>query len=382
MYKKILFITFLLCLNSCSSTPNTCNFEKKPEQCTLVIGFVPSQQAQTLKDDIKPLEEYLQKELQEQYPGLKVESFVAVKYMGLIAGMKAGTVDISFLAPFSYLLSRRDTEKINTPTKPLLRTIRFGKNSYRAQILASRSSNIESIKDLKGKLFAFTDPASTSGFLYPQITLLSEGIDYRTDLKNYAMLGSHDNVVQGIYRGEWDAGATYEDARKNFVYDFENIAPGFKVELTFTDMKQICVDTFLHDTLEKNFWDILMRYQSPIVDSIAQEIMPYLKNMEVESKTTIKTTCGLTEVKILEKWDGEIFQLALTTPIPNDIVAARGDLDENLMKEIEKIFIELPEKNNKIFEILNNIYSIEGFEKTNHEDFLELKILAEKSGLL
>ena len=90
----------------------------------------------------------------------------------------------------------------------------------------------------------------------------------------------------------------------------------------------------------------------------------------------------MAEVKILEKWDGEIFQLALTTPIPNDIVAARGDLNENLMKEIEKIFIELPKKNNKIFEILNNIYSIEGFEKTNHEDFLELKILAEKSGLL
>lgn len=382
MYKKILFIAFLLYLNSCSPALNNCNFEKNPENCTLVIGFVPSQQAQTLKDDIKPLEKYLQKELQEKYPGLKVESFVAVKYMGLIAGMKAGTVDISFLAPFSYLLSHRDTERINIPTKPLLRTIRFGENSYRAQILASRSSNIKSIKDLKGKLFAFTDPASTSGFLYPQITLLAEGIDYRTDLKNYAMLGSHDNVVQGIYRGEWDAGATYEDARKNFVYDFENIAPGFKVELAFIDMKQTCVDTFLHDTVEKTFWDILMRYQSPIVDSIAQEIMPYLKNMEVGNETTIKTTCGLTKVKILEKWDGEIFQLALTTPIPNDIVAARGDLNENLMREIKKIFIELPEKNNKIFEILNNIYSIEGFEKTNHEDFLELKILAEKSGLL
>ena len=397
MYKKILFFLFFLSLNSCAKELKVCNFEKNPENCVLMIGFVPSQQAETLKDDIKPLEHYLQKNLQEKYPGLKVESFVAVKYMGLIAGMKAGKVDIGFLAPFSYLLSYRDTKKINKATQPLLRTIRFGKTSYRSQIIASKKSGIKTIADVENKLFAFTDPASTSGFLYPQITLLSEGIDYRLNLKNYAMLGSHDNVIQSIYRGDWDAGATFEDARKNFVKDFPDIAPGLKVKITFFpqlenskipsigENEEIdwCPQGLLErKEMETTFWNILMRYTPPSLDKLASEINPFLELMEKGESKTVETDCGKLNLEVVDRWEGEIIQIALTAPIPNDIIAARGDLDSGITEELKKIFLNLPEENSTIFQILKDVYSIEGFEPANHEDFLELEKLAEKSGLL
>ncbi len=396
MYKKIFFFLSFFCFSNCSSQSNICNFEKNPENCTLIVGFVPSQQAETLKDDIKPLEEYLELTLQEKYPGIKVESFVAVKYMGLIAGIKSGKVDIGFLAPFSYLLSHRDTQKKGEATRPLLRTVRFGKTSYRSQIIASKKSGITKISDIKGSLFAFTDPASTSGFLYPQITLLSEGIDYRLDLKNYAMLGSHDNVIQAIYRGDWDAGATFEDARKNFVKDFPDIAPGSKVKITFLSeegdevQKNISTKNLnwcpeeIKKTYEKEniFWDILMRYTPSNLDELAKEINPFLKTMEKGKNKIVETKCGKLKLEILDKWEGEVIQIALTTPIPNDIIAARGNLDSKIAKDIKEAFLNLPQKNEAIFKILKDVYSIEGFEETSHKDFLELERLAEKSGLL
>jgi len=384
-------------LNSCSRELKVCNFEKTPENCVLMVGFVPSQQAETLKDDIEPLEGYLEKSLQKKYPGIKVESFVAVKYMGLIAGMKAGKVDVGFLAPFSYLLSYRDTKQTNKTTQPLLKTIRFGKTSYKSQIVVSKKSGIKEISEIKNKLFAFTDPASTSGFLYPQITLLSEGIDYRLDLKNYAMLGSHDNVIQAIYRGDWDAGATFEDARRNFVKDFPDIAPGAKVRITFlpqdeNDESQIsnkneefnwCPDKFQGEKeKEAIFWNILMRYTPSSLDKLAHEINPFLKLMEKGEKKIVQTACGKLNLEIINQWEGEVIQIALTAPIPNDIIAARGDLGSEIIEEIKKAFLDLPEKNSKIFQILQDIYDIEGFETASHEDFLELEKLAENSGLL
>lgn len=369
----------------------------------LVLGFVPSQQAETLADDVEPLERYLEDALQASHPGLRVESFVAVKYVGLVAALKAQKVDIAFLAPFSYLLSHRDTLAAGgPPTTPLLRTVRFGGTTYRSQILARRDLGITEVAGLRDTTFAFTDPASTSGFLYPRITLQAAGIDYRTDLANYAMLGSHDNVVAAIYRGDFEAGGTFEDARYRLVYEHPDIAPGMRLRLAYlptgetlsreADLRHLaggdpgeewCPGEVAAALVgEVNFWTIQMRLQPPSLERLAESLRPLAATLSTTEATLLDTPCGTVYAQVLERWEGEVAQVAVTAPIPNDIIAARPGLDPALSQAITEALLALEESAPDTFQILKDLYTIEGFVPTTHNDFLELESLAKESGML
>ena len=88
-------------------------------------------------------------------------------------------------------------------------------------------SGINSLSDLKGKSFAFVDPASTSGHLYPKTLLLSKGLDPKTFFGKSVFVGSHNAAVLSILKGEVDGAASYEDSRaavaKGFPEVFEKI---------------------------------------------------------------------------------------------------------------------------------------------------------------
>lgn len=367
-----------------------------------MLGFVPSQQAETMEDDVLPLERYLEEALQEHVPGIRVESFVAVKYVGLVAAMKAGRVDVGFLAPFSYLLSHRDTAREGEPTRPLLQTVRFGRTHYRSQILARAGSGIRGLEDLAGRTFAFTDPASTSGFLYPRLTLEAAGIDYRRDLANYAMLGSHDNVVQALYRGTFDAGATFEDARNRLVAEFRDAAPGMRLLATVVpaghaqasgeDLRRLeggdlaadwCPGAAAEPLVgEFDFWPIEMRFKPPELEALAASVRPLADRLTEGAATRVPSECGTLFVQVLERWPAKVERIAVTAPIPNDIVAARPGLDPVLAAAVTAVLVEMETASPETFQILRDLYTIEGFVEATHEDFAELEALAAEAGML
>ena len=86
-----------------------------------------------------------------------------------------------------------------------LRVLRYGEPHYRGQIIAHVDSGIKSVKDIDGKRFAFTDPSSTSGFMFAK-KLLKES---NAVPSNTTFAQKHDNVVTMVYQGQVDAGATY-----------------------------------------------------------------------------------------------------------------------------------------------------------------------------
>ncbi|WP_158234801.1 PhnD/SsuA/transferrin family substrate-binding protein, partial [Pseudomonas sp. 2995-1] len=62
----------------------------------------------------------------------------------------------------------------------VLKSVRFGETSYRAQFNVAADSEINSIEDLvanEGYVWAFADLTSTSGFLFPAHGFLEAGID-------------------------------------------------------------------------------------------------------------------------------------------------------------------------------------------------------------
>jgi phosphonate transport system substrate-binding protein len=81
-------------------------------------------------------------------------------------------------------------------------------------IIARRDANIQSLQELKGKRFAWVDPGSTSGYLYPRAMLVEKGLDPDATFSQQVFAGGHDKVVIAVMNGQVDAGAISEDFRQ------------------------------------------------------------------------------------------------------------------------------------------------------------------------
>src|SRR5262249_42302816 len=87
-----------------------------------------------------------------------------------------------------------------------------GSATYRGIIVTRKDSGIKSISDLKGMKFAFVDPKSASGYIYPRAMLIEKGIDPKTFFGGTIFAGSHDKVIAAVLDGRADGGAIYDGA--------------------------------------------------------------------------------------------------------------------------------------------------------------------------
>ncbi len=185
----------------------------------LRMMFVPSGDSQVILKGGQEIAHQLRRAT-----GLHFKTSVATSYAAVIEAMGAGKVDIGWLATFSYVLAR---EKYGVDL--LLIVVRFGSPFYRGQIMVGADRGIRKLGDLKGKTFAFVDPASTSGHLYPKTLLLSKGHDPETFFSKSVFVGSHNAVVLSILKGEVDGGAAYDDARAAVAKSFPDVFDKVKI---------------------------------------------------------------------------------------------------------------------------------------------------------
>jgi len=154
----------------------------------------------------------------KQETGLHFKTSVATSYAAVIEAMGAGKTDVGWLPPFSYVLAHDKYE-----VELLFVVKRFGSPFYKGQILVRADSGIESLAELKGKDFAYVDPASTSGHLYPKSLLASQGHDPEKFFRKVVFVGSHNAVALAVLKGEVDGGATYDDVRATVVKNYPDI---------------------------------------------------------------------------------------------------------------------------------------------------------------
>lgn len=99
----------------------------------------------------------------------------------------------------------------------LMREWKRGVASYRSVLFARADSGIESIEDLRGRVIAFEDRGSTSGFLIPMAMLRQQGLEM-VELPapgiapppgkvGYLFVGTEINIAAWVHRGMVDAGA-------------------------------------------------------------------------------------------------------------------------------------------------------------------------------
>lgn len=173
------------------------------------MAFVPSQDSQKVLASGEPLGKLLQ-----EATNLNFQVSVPTSFTAVIEAMGANQADVGWLSPFAYVLA-----KDKNYADVALASIRGGSKTYTAQIIVRADSGITSVEQLKGKRFAFVDPASASGFLFPNAFLAQKGIDYKTFFSETAFAGGHDKVVIAVYNKQVDGGATFGDSVPGQVTD-------------------------------------------------------------------------------------------------------------------------------------------------------------------
>ena len=207
MSKKHLWVILTLMLIGTLAAVSGCKGEAKlgEEDNPIVWVFVPSGEMTQVSAGAESLADLLHEET-----GLHFKTLVATEYAGAIEAMCSDPPEahISSLATFAYVLAAD-----RGCAEAALLSVRFGLPTYTGQFIAQADSGLKELSDLAGKTFCRPDPLSTSGWVIPSLMLRSAGVDPDTGLARVVDAGSHDSVVTGVYNGDCDAGATYDDAR-------------------------------------------------------------------------------------------------------------------------------------------------------------------------
>ena len=121
----------------------------------------------------KPFEAYLEKTL-----GVDVELFTAGNYDGVVQALAADQIEFAFLGSSAYAAAYTETKG---GVEPLLTAQQEdGSTGYYSVVTVRCDSPYKKIEDLKGKVLAFADPDSTSGYAVPNYNLVQQGFEPST----------------------------------------------------------------------------------------------------------------------------------------------------------------------------------------------------------
>lgn len=170
------------------------------EKAGLTIVFIAYQNPEQLAGDVKPVVAHLEKEL-----GVTIKYFVATNYAAVVEALRNKTADMGFMGPLQYVMAHH-----YAGAEPLLGEVYQGKPNYVSKIFVRKDSGIATLADLKGKSIAFTDPISSSGYLYPMDLFRSEGLltsDPGEFFKRHYFAGGDEQAIRAVFNGFVDAAA-------------------------------------------------------------------------------------------------------------------------------------------------------------------------------
>ncbi len=226
----------------------------------LVIGFVPSVEADALVENIKPLSDYLTEAL-----GIPVKGFVSSDYAAMVTAMETGQAQIAALPPFGLVqaVDRAGAEMI-------LQSDRFGSTSYHTQFMTTDADKYcldEPVENMRvredvetaflncngtarensdspegpigldalalvepGTTVSFVEQTSASGYIFPATVFATLGLNPETDLEAL-FAGGHDASVIAVCMGQAEVGVSFDDARPQAVTDCD--VPGTVVTFAY-----------------------------------------------------------------------------------------------------------------------------------------------------
>lgn len=221
----IAFLPFLLLVSGCQPAGDLGSRDNPVR-----LYFTPSVDADTIASNSREFIRFLEEETGDYYV-----TGIPTSYIAVVEAFGSGRADIGAMNSFGYLMANE-----RYGARAHLRMIRHGVDYYQGQIVVRADSDIHTLEDLQGKRFAFTDPASTSGYFFPLKMIREAGIN----LGNETFAMKHDSVITMVYQGQVDAGSAYysapaadgtiRDARQRVMTQFPDVEERVRI-LAVTD---------------------------------------------------------------------------------------------------------------------------------------------------
>ena len=124
-------------------------------------------------------------------------------------------IDLAFVCsgPYANEQGKYEFEGLATP-------IVRGKPYYQSYLIVPKNSSYDSLEDLRGKIFAFTDPDSNTGTLVPRFWLFQRNETPESFFNRITYTYSHDNSILAVAKGLVDGAAV--DGHKWEFYSAKN----------------------------------------------------------------------------------------------------------------------------------------------------------------
>ena len=175
----------------------------------------------------------------EQVLGVPTKIYAPADYNGVIEGLLGGNLDMAWLGASGYakvFLTNPDA------VEPVLTKINTdGSFGYHSIGFARVDSGIKSLEDMKGKVFGFGDPNSTSGYLIPSIEIPQAGYPMKSGefFKEVKFTGGHEQTIVAVFNGDIDGGVTWACGLGNWVDGYNSGALRKAADAGLVDMTQI-----------------------------------------------------------------------------------------------------------------------------------------------
>ena len=163
---------------------------------TITIGLIPERNIFKQLDRYEPLADYLSKRI-----GADIKLKILTRYGNIIDNFVSVGLDGAFFGSFSYALAH-----VKLGIEPLARPETVdGISTYHGLILVRKDGGIKTAQDMKGKVFAFVDRATTAGYLLPLAYFKENGIDdYQKFLGETYFAGTHEAAIYDLLNKKAD----------------------------------------------------------------------------------------------------------------------------------------------------------------------------------
>lgn len=176
----------------------------------LVVGTIGDEPVKEIRTFL-PFAQYLARQLEHE--GIREGQVVIARDIAHMADLlKTGQVDLYFDSPLVTLAVNE-----LAGSRPIVRQWKTGLSSYHSVIFARKDSEIGSFRDLKGRIVAFEESFSSSGFLLPGVSLANLGLSLAKlrppqlhvspHETGCVFTGDDDNTLEWVLHGQTDAGA-------------------------------------------------------------------------------------------------------------------------------------------------------------------------------
>jgi len=188
-----LCLTILIAKTENNTATNTQTAEARP---SITIGLIPERNIFKQLDLYEPLAEYLSKRI-----GADIKLKVLTRYGNIVDNFVSAGLDGAFFGSFTYTLAH-----VKLGVEPIARPETVdGISTYYGLIMVRKDGGIKTAQDMKGKIFAFVDRATTAGYLLPLAYFKENGIDdYQTFLRETYFAGTHEAAIYDLLNKKAD----------------------------------------------------------------------------------------------------------------------------------------------------------------------------------